>query len=72
MSRRWTLDLVIDPVACDGHGVCAEMFPERIELDPWGYPIIDGSDLPPAVFDHALRAVRCCPRQALHLLERTR
>ena len=35
---RWRLELVLDPVACDGRGVCAEMLPERIELDRWGYP----------------------------------
>ena len=23
------------------HGLCAELFPERIELDEWGYPIVD-------------------------------
>ena len=70
MSTRWKLELVVDPVACDGHGVCAEVFPERIERDPWGYPLIDGADVPPTIQDHAERAVRTCPRQALHLVER--
>jgi ferredoxin len=51
--------------------VCAEILPERIELDRWGYPIIDESALAPVVFEYALRAVRSCPRQALHLVERT-
>ena len=69
MSRR-SLDLVIDPVACDGRGVCAEMLPERIELDRWGYPVVDGVDIVPALVDHATRAVRACPKQALHLVRR--
>ncbi|HXP33893.1 MAG TPA: ferredoxin [Acidimicrobiales bacterium] len=67
---RWSLELVIDPVACDGRGVCAEMLPERIELDRWGYPIVDGAEIAPAIVDHAVRAVRSCPRQAIHLVER--
>ena len=29
----------VDPIACDGHGLCADLLPERIELDEWGYPI---------------------------------
>jgi ferredoxin len=67
---RWSLELLIDPIACDGRGVCAEMLPERIDLDRWGYPIVDGSEIPPALVDHAVRAVRSCPRQAVHLVER--
>ena len=48
MSRR-RLELVLDPVACDGRGVCAEMLPERIELDRWGYPVIDDAEwFPPS------------------------
>ena len=67
---RWSLELVLNPVACDGRGVCAEMLPERIELDRWGYPVIDGGAIEPALFEHAARAVRSCPKQALHLVER--
>lgn len=70
MSRR-SLELVLDPVACDGRGVCAEMLPERIELDRWGFPVIDDGAIAPALLEHAERAVRSCPRQALHLVERT-
>lgn len=68
---RWSLELVLDPVACDGRGVCAEMLPERIELDRWGYPVIDEAEIAPDLFEHAVRAVRSCPKQALHLVERT-
>ena len=68
MSPRG-LALIVDPIACDGRGVCAEILPERIELDQWGYPMVDG-ELAPALYDHAIRAVRSCPRQALHLVER--
>jgi ferredoxin len=67
---HWSLDLVVDPIACEGRGVCAEMLPERIELDRWGYPVVDGKEIPPGLIDHVVRAVRSCPRHALHLVER--
>jgi ferredoxin len=62
--------LVVDPILCDGHGVCAELFPERVSIDPWGYPIIDQKDIPMQLREHAERAVSSCPRLALHLRER--
>ena len=39
--KRSQFSLVVDPVRCDGTGVCAELLPERISVDPWGYPIIE-------------------------------
>ena len=68
--RASRLALVIDPVACDGHGVCAELFPERITLDPWGFPIIEPGAIPDQLLNHADRAVSSCPRLALTLAER--
>jgi ferredoxin len=67
MTRR--VSLVIDRTTCDGRGLCAELFPERIVLDPWGYPIIDGDAIPRSLLDHARRAARSCPLLALHLIE---
>jgi ferredoxin len=64
------VELVVDPIACDGRGVCAEILPERIDMDAWGYPVVDDAEIAPALYDHAVRAVRSCPRQALHLVER--
>ncbi|HEX3565785.1 MAG TPA: ferredoxin [Acidimicrobiales bacterium] len=67
MSRKATL--VVDPTMCDGHGLCAELLPERIRLDPWGYPIIAPGEVPLPLLEHAQRAVAWCPRLALHLVE---
>ena len=39
MTKRTTIR--IDPIMCDGHGLCAELLPEHIRLDDWGYPIVD-------------------------------
>lgn len=66
------LTLVVDPVSCDAHGVCAELFPERIAIDRWGYPIIDGASIPQSLAEHARRATIACPRLALHLVENRR
>jgi ferredoxin len=68
MSRA---KLRVDPIACVGHGLCAELFPERITLDDWGYPIVDGRPIPDDLLAHARRAADACPTLAL-LLERAR
>jgi len=62
-----SLELVVDPIACDAHGTCAELLPEWITLDEWGYPIIDPRPLPPELEAHARRAVASCPTLALIL-----
>jgi len=59
--------IAVDPIACDGHGLCAELFPERISMDDWGYPIVDPAPVPPTLGRHARRAVASCPKQALRL-----
>jgi ferredoxin len=67
MELAMTYALRVDPIACDAHGVCAELFPEFISLDDWGYPIVDGQEIPAALLAHARRAVNACPKVALHL-----
>ena len=57
----------VDPIRCDGHGVCAELFPERIGLDDWGYPLIDSMPIPDELVQIAKRAVSACPALALRL-----
>lgn len=61
------LVLQVDPIACDGHGLCAELFPERIALDDWGYAIVDQTPVPPSLAEHARRAVAMCPKAALRI-----
>jgi ferredoxin len=60
-----TARISIDPVACDAYGYCAELLPEAITLDEWGYPIINGTPLPHDLVDAAKRAARDCPRRAI-------
>jgi len=61
----------VNPIACEAHGMCAELLPERITLDEWGYPILDEEPLAPLLLDHARRAAQACPTFAL-LVERQR
>ncbi len=60
--------VAVDRIACDGRGLCAELLPERIRLDEWGYPVLDPTPLSGADRRHARRAVRLCPRLALRLV----
>jgi ferredoxin len=63
MTRERTIR--VDPIACDGHGLCAELFPERISLDDWGFPIVDPASVPDALEQHGRRAIKQCPTRAL-------
>ena len=57
----------IDRIRCDGHGLCAELLPERISLDDWGYPILKKGPMPEHLWELARRAVDECPALALRL-----
>jgi ferredoxin len=59
--------LRVNPISCEAHGLCAELFPEWIELDDWGYPIIDERQIPGSLLEHARRAAESCPTLALRL-----
>ena len=59
--------LAVDPIGCAGHGLCADLLPEAIRLDDWGYPIIEHPEIPPELLREARRAVAACPTLALRL-----
>jgi len=40
--------LIVNPIDCEGHGACAELLPELIAMDEWGYPIVDSGPCRPA------------------------
>ena len=62
--------LEIDRIRCDGHGMCAELLPELITLDDWGYPMIKTGSVPANLVEHARKAVDACPVLALRLARR--
>ena len=59
--------LHVDPIQCEGHGICAELLPEWIRLDDWGYPIVRPEAVPAELLSAARWAVANCPALALHL-----
>jgi ferredoxin len=63
--------LQVDRIRCDGHGLCAELLPELISLDDWGYPIVKSGPLPDHLSELARRAVADCPVLALRLASMT-
>ncbi|MCB0917296.1 MAG: ferredoxin [Actinobacteria bacterium] len=66
-------ELRVDPIQCQGRGLCAAAAPALVSLDEWGYPLLaDGTREPITSADEraAKRAVRACPRLALALSPR--
>ena len=59
--------LVVDRIKCDGRGLCAELLPELIRLDDWGYPILSPGEVPEHLLPLAQRAVDDCPVLAIAL-----
>ena len=66
------LRITIDPVACDAYGYCAELLPEFISLDEWGYPIVEDRSVPTHLNALVRRAVRDCPTRAISVRQKRR
>ena len=64
-----TRSLRIDRISCTGQGLCAELLPELIDLDEWGYPVVRDRAVPERLHAHARRAVGACPRLALRVVD---
>lgn len=58
--------LEIDWTRCDGHGLCARLWPERIGVDPWGFPLLPAA-ITDEESDRARQIVSICPELALRL-----
>ncbi len=56
--------LHVDMIACDAFGYCAELLPEIVELDEWGYPVVTGP-VTTDLLEDARAAAEACPRLAL-------
>jgi ferredoxin len=64
--------LAVNPILCDAYGHCAELLPELISLDEWGYPMIRDENVAGKLRRDARRTVAACPRLALRLERRPR
>ena len=60
--------LRLNPAVCDGFGFCAGLVGELVTLDEWGFPIVQGSEVPADLLVAARQAVKVCPRRALELV----
>ena len=59
--------LMLDPIRCTGHRMCAELLPEEITLDEWGYPLLATGEIPQHLVRRARQVAATCPTQALRL-----
>ena len=63
--------LVLNPIMCDGRGMCHDAAPGLIDLDEWGYPLLPGhglrAELTRAQMKAAEDATHACPVLALHI-----
>ena len=64
-----SVQMRINPIACEAHALCVELLPEVIRLDDWGYPIIEADHVPMDLLALAERAVDACPTLAIVLDE---
>ncbi|MCW2494704.1 MAG: ferredoxin [Jatrophihabitans sp.] len=70
MRRQAGVRLRVDPIACDGIGMCAHVAPDLIRVDAWGYPIVATHPVSGrSEVRQAKAAVRVCPRRALSVRE---
>jgi ferredoxin len=59
--------LELDPIRCTGHGLCAELLPEVVALDEWGFPLLASGVLPAGLERRARSVAAACPTRALRL-----
>ena len=64
--------LKLDPIGCRAHGLCAELLPELVDLDEWGYPILYPDAIPAHLLAEARRAAAACPTLALRVVKAPR
>lgn len=72
MTQAVKRRLRVNPTLCDGYGYCAEIVPELITLDDWGFPIVSTRNIDDEnLLALSRRAIATCPRLALLLEEST-
>ncbi len=59
--------LEVDWTRCQGHGLCARLVPELVQLDRQGYPVFLDTPVPSWLEREARKAVAMCPALALRL-----
>jgi NADH:ubiquinone oxidoreductase subunit F (NADH-binding)/ferredoxin len=60
--------LTVDWTRCRGHGLCAHIVPELVQLDHLGFPVMLDMPVPAWLERGARQAVEMCPALALRLI----
>jgi NADH:ubiquinone oxidoreductase subunit F (NADH-binding)/ferredoxin len=60
--------LTVDWTRCRGHGLCAHLVPELVQLDGQGFPVFLDMPVPQWLQSEAQQAVQMCPSLALRLV----
>ena len=66
--REVDLELLVNPVTCDGIGMCTQLAPDVVTTDSWGFPVVLRGALSDDEIRQAERAVAGCPKRALLLV----
>ena len=72
MTGDGPVEVDVDWVRCDGNGVCADLVPELVSRDDWGYPVVAPGPVPDELRRLAARARAACPAMAFRLRESDR
>ncbi len=67
-AERGDARLTVDWTRCRGHGLCAHLVPELVQLDGQGYPVLLDMPVPRWLQQEAQQAVQMCPSLALRLV----
>jgi len=67
LGKEKTMRIRVNPIMCEAHGICAELLPELIRRDDWGYPIVEHDQVPPELEALARKAASACPTLAFLL-----
>lgn len=66
-GEQGAVTLRVNPIACEGIGMCAHLAPDLITIDRWGFPLFPRTPLTTEQERQARRAFQGCPRRALHV-----
>jgi ferredoxin len=61
------MKVTVDPIRCRAHELCADLLPELVRLDEWGYPVVTPGPVPAGLAAEARGAAAACPALALRL-----
>jgi ferredoxin len=61
--------IMVDWTSCDGRGLCAELLPELVDRDEWGFPLIADPIVPASLRDHTRRGRRGVSKTRAAVLE---